>query len=69
MEFMCPLCFRWTEIREHQVFVGNSFRCGRCGRVLLIANVRPFQVVPDQEPERPPVRVGNRIDQKEEQHG
>ncbi|GEM_PF-4845025 len=69
MEFMCPLCFRWTEIREHQVFVGNRFRCGRCGSVLLIASVRPFQVVPEQEPEKSPTTVGIGIGQKEEQHG
>ena len=69
MEFMCPLCFRWTEIREHQVFAGNRFRCGRCGSVLLIASVRPFQVTPEQELERPQARVGSGIGQKEEQYG
>jgi len=69
MEFLCPLCLRWTEVHEHQVFAGNRFRCRRCGGLLLIASVRPFQVVPEQEPEKSPARVGSGIGQKEEQHG
>ena len=69
MEFMCPLCLRWTEVHEHQVFAGNRFRCKRCGGLLLIASARPFRVAPERELEKPPVTVGGGIGQKEEQHG
>jgi len=69
MEFMCPLCFRWTEIRENRVFAGNRIRCGRCGGVLVIVRTRPFHVSPEAERGGSPVEVGSGIAQKEEQYG
>ena len=69
MEFMCPLCFRWTEIREHQVFAGNRIRCGRCGGVLRITSARPFAVEPGSAPGSASIRVGSVSGQEEGQNG
>jgi len=69
MEFMCPVCGKWTEIHEHQVFAGNRCRCRRCGGLLRITSTRPFSIVVEDSLNGPPVRIGSGAGAKEEEHG
>jgi len=69
MEFLCPICGKWTELREHQVFAGTRCRCPRCGGLLLVTSARPFRIEVEGTSEKPVVRVGTGIGQKEENHG
>jgi len=69
MEFMCPVCGKWTEVHEHQVFAANRFRCRRCGGLLLVVSARPFRVAPERDLGKPPVGVGSGIGWKEEENG
>ena len=44
MEFICPACGRFIEVRDSHVFGGKSFRCNECWSVLRIESLHPFRV-------------------------
>ena len=60
MEFICPVCGRFIEAREQQVFLGNRLRCSECWSALLIESTRPFRVWAEAKSHEAPMSVGSR---------
>ena len=69
MEFICPVCGKWTQIHEHQVLAGNQCRCRRRGGLLRAESVRPFRIQAESTIGQSAVRMGSNASQGGESHG
>ncbi len=69
VEFMCPVCGKWTEIHEYQVIAGSQCKCPRCWALLRVESVRPFRIQVEGAIKKPAVRIGSGVSKKGKQRG
>ena len=69
MEFLCPVCGKFTEVRERLVFGGSSFRCAECWSGLQVESLNPFRVRVEKMSHKSPVIIGCREARRGEKNG
>ena len=60
MEFICPACGKFAEVREQQIFQGSRFRCSDCWSALQVESTRPLRVQVEARSDQSSVHVGVR---------
>jgi len=64
MEFICPVCGQWTEIREHQAFAGTRLSCPRGSRLRRMTTDYALRVACFRDLLKMPVGAKHRVSHK-----
>jgi len=52
MELICPVCRKWTEVAEREVYGGGRCRCRECWSLLYVESRHPLRVRANGSSER-----------------